>query len=176
MSIVDHPMWLQLCAAIRIEPYNRDWAAGKPMPRVRIWAVPVKGLPVEALLSVRMACVSCGREIACFRQSRRKSKLHFSPTCEQRVSLVCSRQPAARDEYKRVVEAMGGIPAQMLQPLQSKEQPHELWVLVKHAFGVARDLGYFTSEAKAREAWEVVRYQSMFDITCERRKLDVVLA
>lgn len=109
MSIVDHPEFKVFSKAMLVEPYARDWAKGRPTPRVRIWAVPTDGVTLEQLLSVRMACVNCGRGIDCFRQSRGK-KLHFSPTCRQDVTLVCSRQTVARDEYVRVTAALGGAP------------------------------------------------------------------
>ncbi len=109
MSVVDHPEFARFSKAMLVEPYSRDWAKGRPTPRVRIWAIPNNDVTLEQLLAVRMACVNCGRGIDCFRQSRGK-KLHFSPTCPQEVTLVCSRQTVARDEYVRVTAALGGLP------------------------------------------------------------------
>ena len=64
---------------------------------------------VRQALAFEMPCVACGAPINPFRQ-RDNGNVFYAATCPLKVYLPCSRGKAARDEYRRVVAAVGEQP------------------------------------------------------------------
>lgn len=66
---------------------------------------------VREALAFEMPCVACGAPIHPFRQrGDENGNLFYAATCPLAVRIGCSRGQAARDEYRRVVAAVGEQP------------------------------------------------------------------
>jgi len=102
VTFTEHPLFPKLRPFVRIELYSRDGGHKNPRFRINFNPMPT-GLHVEAM-ELETHCVSCGRRINPVRDSARG--VYFAATCPLAVNIACSRSSKARDEYKRVRDAV----------------------------------------------------------------------
>jgi hypothetical protein len=100
VSVIEQSFFATFAPYFKIEPYKPD------NHRHRI---EMRKMPPEvqaAAVAVTMPCVACGRQVHPFR-ARDDGDVYFAATCPLDVNTACARGRAARDEYKRVVVAIG---------------------------------------------------------------------
>jgi hypothetical protein len=108
VSILDHTRWNDLRPHLVAEAYVRE-GGGVSNPRHRI---EVRGSLPEDLHGITSPCVACGALMHPIRRRHGATlrgaagHAYLAATCPLSVRVGCSRTVAARDEYRRIAEAL----------------------------------------------------------------------
>ena len=109
-GIVGTSFWQVIGKYIKMEPYEREGGGvWNPRERIELWPMPAD-VRRQALAHVQ-PCVACGAPIHPFREREGSGgHLYYAATCPWSQNLRCSRGRAAREEYRRVSDAVADLP------------------------------------------------------------------
>lgn len=122
-SMVLHPLWPALRPYFQIEECDRDGG------RFRVEVQRLPDVLHAVALRVRVACCSCGHEMAPIRSrqppgNKRNThvgqSLYYACACPLEVRIGCSRGIAARNEYRRIKLAVLGSDPSILTALEGE--------------------------------------------------------
>jgi len=112
-SLMAHAAWPHVAPLLTVEAGTR-LASGNVHRRIELESAGLSERQLRMLLTVRVACASCGAGVCPFRQRLRSSagrtqrpgRLYVSFTCPLDVSLACARGKAASDAAEALAKAI----------------------------------------------------------------------